>query len=68
MQTEAWTLPDGGSRLYIIKEKNMHEARIRRELILWPIEDDEVYIHGSIHEMKYVFNLTLEEDFFEEKP
>jgi hypothetical protein len=30
-QTEAWTLLDGGSRLYITK--SMHEARIRRELI-----------------------------------
>jgi hypothetical protein len=36
MQTEAWTLLDGGSRLYIPKEEHafMHEARIRRELIL----------------------------------
>jgi hypothetical protein len=30
MQTEAWTLLDGGSRLYAL----IHEARIRTELIL----------------------------------
>jgi hypothetical protein len=30
MQMEAWTLLDGGSRLYAL----IHEARIRRELIL----------------------------------
>jgi hypothetical protein len=56
---------------YIIpKEKNalIHEARIRRELILRFIEDDEVYIHGRIHEKKYVFSLTLEEVFFKKKP
>jgi hypothetical protein len=29
MQIEAWTLLDGGSRLYAL----IHEARIRRELI-----------------------------------
>ena len=64
MQMEAWTLLDGGSRLYSL----LHEARIRRELILWSIEDDEVYIHGSIHERKYVLSSTLEEVFFKEKP
>ena len=30
MQMETWTLSDGGSRLYAL----LHEARIRRELIL----------------------------------
>jgi hypothetical protein len=30
MQMEAWTLLDGGRRLYAL----IHEARIRRELIL----------------------------------
>ena len=40
MQMEAWTLLDGGSRLYAL----FHEARIRRELILWSIEDDEICI------------------------
>jgi hypothetical protein len=30
MQMEVWTLLDGGSRLYAL----IHEARIRRELIL----------------------------------
>jgi hypothetical protein len=30
MQMEAWTLSDGGSRLYAL----LHEARVRRELIL----------------------------------
>ena len=45
----------------------MH-SYIRRELILWSIEDDEVYIHGSNHEKQYVFSSTLEEVFFEEKP
>ena len=30
MQMEAWTLLDGGSRLYAL----IHEARIRREIIL----------------------------------
>jgi hypothetical protein len=30
IQMEAWTLSDGGSRLYAL----LHEARIRRELIL----------------------------------
>jgi hypothetical protein len=30
MQTEVWTLLDGGNRLYAL----IHEARIRRELIL----------------------------------
>jgi hypothetical protein len=30
MQMEAWTMLDGGSRLYAL----IHEARIRRELIL----------------------------------
>jgi hypothetical protein len=64
MQTEAWTLLDGGSRLYAL----IHEARIRRELILRSIEDDEVYIHGSNHEGQYVLSSTSEEVFFEEKP
>jgi hypothetical protein len=64
MQTEAWALLDGGSRLYAL----IHEARIRRELILWSIEDDEVYIHGSSHERQYVSSSTSEEVFFEEKP
>jgi hypothetical protein len=64
MQTEAWTLLDGGSRLYAL----IHEARIRRELILWSIEDDEIYIQGSSHEKQYVFSSTSEEVFFEEKP
>jgi hypothetical protein len=30
MQIEAWTLLDGGSRLYAL----LHETRVRRELIL----------------------------------
>jgi hypothetical protein len=64
MQMEAWTLSDGGSRLYAL----IHEARIRRELILRSIEDDEVYIHDSSHERQYVLSSTAEEDFFEEKP
>ena len=64
MQMEAWTLSDGGSRLYAL----IHEARIRRELILWSIEDDEVYIHGRSHERQYVSSSTSEEVFFEEKP
>jgi hypothetical protein len=34
MQTEAWTLLDGGSRLYKEEHVLIHEARIRRELIL----------------------------------
>jgi hypothetical protein len=46
----------------------IHEVRIRRQLILRSIEDDEVYIHGNSHEKKYVFSLTLEESFFEKKP
>ena len=40
MHMEVWTLSDGGSRLYAL----LHEARIRRELILGSIEDDEMYI------------------------
>jgi hypothetical protein len=64
MQTEAWTLLDGGSRLYAF----IHEARIRRELILLSIEYDEVYIHGSSHERQYMFSSTSEEVCFEEKP
>ena len=40
MQMEAWTLLDGGSQLYAL----LHEARVRGELILWSIEDDEIYI------------------------
>jgi hypothetical protein len=56
--------------IYHHKEEHafIHEARIRRELILRSIEDDEVYIHGSKHEKQYVFSSTLEEVFFEEKP
>ena len=46
MQMEAWTLLDGGSRVYAL----LHEARVRRDLILWSIEDNELYIHGSNHE------------------
>jgi hypothetical protein len=68
MQTEGWTLLDGGSRLYKEEHAFIHEARIRRELILRSIEDDEVYIHGSSHEKQYVFSSILEEVFFEEKP
>ena len=70
MQTKAWTLLDGGSRLYIPKEEHafIHESRIRRELILHSIEDDEVYIHGSSQEKQCVFSLTSEEAFFEKKP
>jgi hypothetical protein len=37
---EAWTLLDKGCRLYEL----IHEAIIRRELILCSIEDDEIYI------------------------
>jgi hypothetical protein len=56
--------------IYHHKEEHVfiHEARIRRELILRSIEDDEVYIHGSKHEKQYVFSSTLEEVFFKEKP
>jgi hypothetical protein len=43
---KVWTLLDGGIRLYAL----IHEARIRRELILCSIEYDEVYIHGTSHE------------------
>ena len=59
-----------GADYMLPKEENafIHEARIRRELILWSIEDDEVYIHGSSHKKQYVFSLTLEEVFFEKKP
>jgi hypothetical protein len=62
MQTKVWTPLDGGSRLYIPKEEHafIHEARIRRELILLSIEDDEVHIHGRSHEKQYVFSSTLE--------
>jgi hypothetical protein len=56
MQMEVWTLLDGRSWLYAL----IHEARIRREIILWSIEYDEVYIHDSNHEIQYVF--------FKEKP
>jgi hypothetical protein len=51
--------------IYHHKEEHVfiHEARIRRELILRSIEDDEVYIHKQ-----YVFSSALEEVFFEEKP
>ena len=55
---------DEGSQLYAL----IHEARIRRELILCSIEDDEVYIHSNNHEKKYVFSSILEKVFFEEKP
>ena len=40
MQMEVWTLLDRGRWLYAL----LHEARVRRELILWSIEYDEVYI------------------------
>jgi hypothetical protein len=40
MQMEAWTLLDKGSRLYAL----LYKARIRREIILLSIEDDEMYI------------------------
>ena len=65
---EAWIME--GADYIFPKEKHalIHEARIRREVILWSIEDDEVYIHGFSHEKKYVFSLTLEEVFFEKKP
>jgi hypothetical protein len=67
---EAWTLLDRGSQLYAL----LHEARVRREIIILSIKDDEVYIyiyiyiHGSNHERQYVFSSTTEEDFFEENP
>jgi hypothetical protein len=50
-----------GANYIFPKEKHalIHEARIRRELILLCIEDDEVYIHGSSHERKYVFRRSL---------
>ena len=62
---EAWTRSDEGSRLYAL----LHEARIRREIILRSIEDDEMYI-SMVATMKrqYVFNSTAEEDLFKEKP
>ena len=58
------------SIIYHHKEEHVfiHEAKIRRELILRSIKDDEVYIHGSKHEKQYVFSSTLEEVLFEEKP
>jgi len=59
MKMEAWTPLDGGRWLYAL----LHEARIRREIIIWPIEDDEVCIHGSSHKRQYVFSSTVEEDF-----
>ena len=59
---------DGGRQLYKEEHAFIHESRIRMELILWSIEYDEVYIHGSSHEKQYMFNSTLEEVFFEEKP
>jgi hypothetical protein len=40
MQMEAWTLLDGGSQLYAL----LHEARVRREIMLCSIKDDEIYI------------------------
>jgi hypothetical protein len=59
-----------GANYILPKEKHalIHEARIRREIILLSIEDVEVYIHGSSHEKQYVFSLTLEEAFFKNKP
>jgi hypothetical protein len=47
---EAWIME--GADYIFPKEKHalIHEAMIRRELILLSIEDDEVYIHGSSHE------------------
>jgi hypothetical protein len=56
--------------IYNHKEEHVfiHEARIRRDIILRSIEYDEVYIHGNKHENKYVFSSTLEEVFFEDKP
>jgi hypothetical protein len=68
MWKEEWTMLDGGSRLYKEEHTFIHEARIRRDLILLSIEYDEVYIHGSNHEKQYVFSLNLEEVFFKEKP
>jgi len=57
--------------LIIYRQKEEHsfiyEARIKRELILWSIEDDDVYIHGSIHEIQYMSSSTSEELFFEDK-
>ena len=41
MQMEMWTQSDEGSILYAL----INEARIRRELSLWSIEDDEKYIY-----------------------
>ena len=65
MQMEAWTLLDGGSQLYAL----IHEATIRRELILWFIKDDEIYISiVAVMKDKYVFSSTVEEDFSKEKP
>jgi hypothetical protein len=68
MQTEAWIME--GYDYIFPKEKHalIHEARIRRKLILCSIEDDEVYIHCPSHERQYVFSSTLEEVFFEEQP
>ena len=61
---EAWIME--GANYIFPKEKHalIHEAMIRRELILLSIEDDEVYIHGSSHEKWYMFSLTLEEVLF----
>jgi hypothetical protein len=41
-----------GANYILPKEKHalIHEARIRRELIVCSIEDNEVYIHGRSHE------------------
>ena len=64
MQMEEWNLLDGGIRLYAL----LHEARIRRDIILWSIEYDEIYIHGSSYEGQYMFSSTAKEYFFEEKP
>ena len=59
-----------GADYILPKEEHafIHEARIRRELILWSIEYDEVYIHGSNHEKQHVFSVTLEEVFLEKNP
>ena len=68
-----------GADYKIPKEKHafVHEARIRRELILtdmihWRIyEDYEVYVHvpieSSNHDKQHVFSLTLQEVLFEKK-
>ena len=52
------------------KEKHalIHEAMIRREIILLSVEDDEVYIHGSIHRKTVRVQLNRRRRPFEEKP